>query len=219
MSRRFSRNFYRQDSRAVARALLGAHLHRRINGKTLVGKIVETEAYGVGDPACHAFRGATPRTKVLFEEAGYSYVYFTYGMYWCFNVVANDVGVGEAVLVRAVEPLEGIDIMRANRPTVKLDRDLTNGPGKLCMAFALDKKDNGLDLIEDPDLFITKGEKMKDSDISVSSRIGLTVATEYDWRYFVNGNPFVSPGKPSDVVQKAKANPGRDASKTRKKSG
>lgn len=197
MRKRFSRSFYRQASPIVARELLGAHLHRRVDGVELIGRIVETEAYGIGDEACHAFRGKTPRNEILFEDGGYSYVYFTYGMYYCFNVSTNEEGYAEAVLIRGLEPITGIEHMRERRPKAKRDRDLTNGPGKLCQAFAIDRRDNAIDLIESDELFITRGAALKSKQIGVSTRIGINVAVDYPWRFFINGNPYVSPGKPS----------------------
>lgn len=197
MHKRFSRAFFQQSSPVVAKALLGAHLHRVIDGNTLIGRIVETEAYGIGDEACHAYRGKTPRNEILFESGGFSYVYFTYGMYYCFNVSTNERDLAEAVLIRGVEPIQGIEFMRTLRPKAKRDRDLTNGPGKLCQAFAIDRRDNAIDLIESDELFLTRGRVAKDESIGVSTRIGISVAIDYPWRFFINGNPYVSPGKPS----------------------
>lgn len=223
---RFRRNFYLQDSRSVAEQLLGAYLHRITeDGEELIGKIVETEAYGVGDAACHAFRGPTKRNQIMFREGGFSYVYFTYGMHFCFNVTTNAEGIGEAVLIRAVEPILGIEWMRAHRPNVKHDRELTSGPGRLCQAFGLTREQNGIDLIESDELFITKGttplltkergrgEVGKESGrgkaakesgtrevsnlIGTSTRIGINVAQDLPWRYFIEGNQYVSRAKPS----------------------
>jgi DNA-3-methyladenine glycosylase len=172
-----------------------------IDGHMLIGRIVETEAYGIGDEACHAFRGKTPRNEILFERGGFSYVYFTYGMYYCFNVSTNEQHQAEAVLIRGVEPVEGIEVMRTLRPKAKRDRDLTNGPGKLCQALAIDRRDNAIDLIESDELFLTRGRVGKGESIGVSTRIGISVAVDYPWRFYINGNPYVSPGKPSgDIV-------------------
>lgn len=196
-AKRFSRSFYQQASPIVAERLLGSYLHRVIDGVELIGKIVETEAYGVGDEACHAFRGVTPRTAVMFKEGGYSYVYFTYGMYFCFNVTCNEEGVGEAVLVRGLEPVAGIEKMRELRSKARRDRDLTNGPGKLCQAWSLTRTENGLDLVESDTLWITQAPAIQSNQIGVSTRIGINVAQHYPWRFFISGNEFVSPGKPS----------------------
>jgi DNA-3-methyladenine glycosylase len=200
MLKRYDRSFYRQESPIVARALLGANLHHRVAGEELVGRIVETEAYGIGDEACHAFRGKTPRNEILFEDGGFSYVYFTYGMYYCFNVSTNVTGLAEAVLIRGLEPVQGTEFMRGKRPKARKDKDLTNGPGKLCQAFAINRSQNAIDLIESDDLFITRGGLKKGEQIQVSTRIGITVAVDYPWRFYINGNPYVSPGKPSGTT-------------------
>ncbi len=203
-SKPFSRKFYSQASPIVAQRLLGSHLHRVIDGEQLIGRIVETEAYGIGDEACHAFRGKTPRNAIMFGEGGFSYVYFTYGMHHCFNVTANQEGMAEAVLIRAVEPVEGIEKMQVLRwggggaaHHALQKRDLTNGPGKLCQAFGLTRSDNGIDLIESEELFITSARPVAPNLIGVSSRIGINVAKHYPWRFFIKGNEFVSRGKPS----------------------
>ena len=196
-NKRFSRRFYRQASTVVAERLLGSYLHRMIDGVELIGKIVETEAYGIGDEACHAFRGMTPRNAVLFGDGGYSYVYFTYGMHYCFNVSTNEEGVAEAVLIRGVEPVAGIEEMRRLRTKARKDRDLSNGPGKICQAFALTRDDNAIDLIESDQIFISQGPAIPSNQIGRSSRIGISVATQLQWRYFIKGNEYVSPAKPS----------------------
>ncbi len=194
---RVPKRFYNRPATIVAKELLGKHLHRVLNGEELIGRIVEAEAYGARDPACHAFRGKTPRNTILFGEPGFSYVYFTYGMYHCFNVSCEEEHVAEAVLVRGIEPLQGIDTMRKLRPQAKRERDLTNGPGKICQAFSLDRKLNGIDLASSDELFITNGDTIRGIDIRTSTRIGLTIAKEYEWRFFIKDNLFVSPGKPS----------------------
>lgn len=203
-SKPFSRKFYSQASPIVAQRLLGSYLNRVIGGVHLIGRIVETEAYGIGDEACHAFRGKTPRNAIMFGEGGFSYVYFTYGMHHCFNVTANEEGLGEAVLIRAVEPIEGIEKMHVLRgggggaaPHAVKKRDLTNGPGKLCQAFGLSRNDNAIDLIESEELFITSARPIDPNLIGVSSRIGINVAKHYPWRFFIKGNEYVSRAKPS----------------------
>jgi DNA-3-methyladenine glycosylase len=195
-SKRFKRAFFRRSAVDVAREMLGCYLHRKLeSGVELVGKIVETEAYTMTDPSCHAYKGKTPRTEHLFGDAGYSYIYFTYGTYWCLNVVANEEEQGEAILIRGIEPIIGIEEMRKRRPAAKKDKDLTNGPGKICLAFDLDKHENKLDIIDGDVLWLTKGEMGKSFDLGVSSRIGISVAQDYPWRFYVKGNPYVSPGK------------------------
>lgn len=186
------RSFYHRPTLTVARELLGARLVRRLdNGLLLVGKIVETEAYiGQEDPACHAARGRTPRTAIMYGPPGYAYIYFTYGMHYCLNAVTEQEGFPAAVLIRAVEPLQGLEVMRQfyNRPHVSR---LTNGPGKLCRAFALDRSLNGADLCGDI-LFIAAGEEVAEQDIAVTPRIGIRAGREYPWRFFLKNNPFVS---------------------------
>jgi DNA-3-methyladenine glycosylase len=197
-NKRFSRTFFRQSSTIVAKEILGAYLHHVLDGEELIGKIVETEAYCVGDEACHAFRGKTPRNAVMFGEGGFSYIYFTYGMHHCFNITANEEGVAEAVLVRAIEPVKGIETMRALRPKATRDRDITNGPGKLCQAMSLTRKENGIDLIESDMLFLTRGESpISANHIGVSTRIGINVAQEHLWRFYLKENEYVSRTKPS----------------------
>ncbi|HZK76480.1 MAG TPA: DNA-3-methyladenine glycosylase [Candidatus Kapabacteria bacterium] len=194
---RFRRSFYIRHSPLVAKELLGAYLHRVIDGEELIGKIVETEAYGVGDAACHAFRGKTPRNAIMFDEGGFSYIYFTYGMHFCFNISTNVEGVAEAVLIRAVEPVHGIEMMRERRPKVRLDRELTSGPGRLCQAFGLTREQNAIDLIESDELFITRGKPVAANLIGVSTRIGINVAQDFPWRFFIKENENVSRTKPS----------------------
>lgn len=197
-SKRFQRAFFRQSSTVIAKEILGAYLHRVLNGEELIGKIVETEAYCVNDEACHAFRGKTQRNAVMFDEGGFSYIYFTYGMHHCFNITANEEGIAEAVLVRAIEPVKGIETMRTLRPKAIQDRELTNGPGKLCQALNLTRNENGIDLIESDMLYITRGERAVPANhLGVSTRIGINVAQDFLWRFFIKENDYVSRTKPS----------------------
>ena len=148
----------------------------------------------MADPASHAYRGKTKRNEVMFLQGGHLYVYFTYGMHFCANVVTRDQGIGEAALIRAVEPVEGIEIMRRNRlavnPRVK-DKDLTSGPARFCQAFGIGRKENGADLMSKM-IFIAKGVKIPARKIASSPRIGIHVAMERKWRFFVKGNTWVS---------------------------
>jgi DNA-3-methyladenine glycosylase len=186
------RAFYDRDPALVSRELLGAVLECRSPEGVASGRIVETEAYvGPHDPACHAVFGNTPRTKSLFAPAGTSYVYLIYGMYWCFNAVTREEGFGSAVLVRALEPLEGEPLMHARRPRVKSRHDLTNGPGKLCLALGIDGAHDGLSL-DDPPLRILSGQAVPDDQVLVSPRIGITKAADWPLRFFIAGNSFVS---------------------------
>ena len=184
--------FYDRDTEIVSRELLGAVLECRSAEGVTRGRIVETEAYlGPDDPACHAAAGLTSRTVHLFGPPAVSYVYLIYGMYWCFNAVTRERGHGSAVLVRAVEPIDGIDLMRRRRPKVRRDRDLTNGPGKLCLAMGIDGTMSGLSLRGVP-LVIRAGTSLPDSDVDVTPRIGITRAAEWPLRYLVRDSAFVS---------------------------
>jgi DNA-3-methyladenine glycosylase len=158
--------------------------------KRLSGRIVETEAYPIGDPAGHAFRGLTPGNRSLFLERGHAYVYFTYGSSFMLNVSAERPGVGAGVLVRALEPLEGIECMMKQRGTREL-RDLTRGPGRLATAFAIDKRYDGLDLCVPGTIWL--GATVRPTGkIGVSVRIGINRAVRKPWRFFERGNPHVS---------------------------
>jgi DNA-3-methyladenine glycosylase len=184
--------FYDRPTELVSRELLGAVLECTTPEGVTRGRIVETEAYlGPDDPACHAAAGLTNRTKHLFGPPGISYVYLIYGMYWCFNAVTRERGHGAAVLVRAVHPTHGIELMRRRRPKVKRDRDLTNGPGKLCMAMGIDGSMSGLPLREPP-LMIRAGDPVPDDDVVVTPRVGITQAADWPLRYLVRDDPYVS---------------------------
>jgi DNA-3-methyladenine glycosylase len=185
--------FYEQPTVQVARQLLGKYLVRKHpDGKT-VGRIVETEAYvGPKDLACHASRGRTARTEVMFGPAGHAYVYFIYGMYYCLNVVTEGVDHPSAVLIRALEPVEGIDLMKARRRTEVL-RNLTSGPGKLCQAFAIDKLLNGADVCANVLYVEDRGEPAP--KILAAPRVGVDYAGKWKdkpWRFLIRGNEFVS---------------------------
>jgi DNA-3-methyladenine glycosylase len=185
-------SFYDRETEAVSRDLLGAVLECRTPEGIVSGRIVETEAYiGEHDPACHAAAGKTDRTKWLYGPPGTAYVYFIYGVHWCFNAVTRAAGDPSAVLVRALEPLDGIDAMRQRRPAARADRDLTNGPGKLCAALGIDGRHNGLRLDRLP-LRIRAGEPVPDSEVLVSPRIGITKAAHWPLRWYIADNPYVS---------------------------
>lgn len=194
------RSFYLRPTLRVAKDLLGKHLVRIHRGRPLIGKIVEVESYREDDPASHSYRGRTKRTEVMFWSGGYLYVYFTYGMHFCANVVTGPEGKGEAVLIRSVEPIEGVEVMKRNRSfgaTGKRgngDGNLTNGPAKFCQAFAIGRKDNGADLLGD-EIYIVRGEKIPIQKIGRSGRIGIRNGVEKRWRFFVKGNAWVSKTK------------------------
>lgn len=174
---------------ACAKRLLGCWLVREINGQTLVGRIVETEAYHQRDAASHSYRGKTPRTEIMFGPAGFAYVYFTYGMHYCFNVVTGAAGEGSAVLIRAIEPIEGIDEMAKRRSRGGVE--LTNGPAKLCQALAINGELNKHDLRLSP-LQIIAQPKLPASKIIATTRIGISKDTHRTWRFYVKESPFVS---------------------------
>jgi DNA-3-methyladenine glycosylase len=189
----FPASFYDRPTELVSRELLGAELECTTAEGVTRGRIVETEAYlGPDDPACHAAAGLTPRTLHLFGPPGRSYVYLIYGMYWCFNAVTRERGHGAAVLVRAVHPTVGLELMRRRRSSVKRERDLTNGPGKLCLAMGIVGSMNGLPL-QRPPIVIRAGAPVPDADVEVTPRIGITRAAEWPLRYLVRDDPFVSP--------------------------
>jgi DNA-3-methyladenine glycosylase len=184
------RRLLADDGRAVAPVLLNKLL---AHGDT-VGRIVEVEAYaGIEDPASHAFRGETPRTAVMFGPAGHLYVYFTYGMHWCANVVCGEDGTASAVLIRAVAPVEGLEAMRTRRLAARRDRDLTNGPAKVCQALGIDGEQNGADLVSgDRGVLLLDDGTPPPDEPAVSTRIGISVGTEHEWRWFVADDPYVS---------------------------
>lgn len=181
----FPRSFYNHPTLTVARELLGAHLVHQLNDhQQLIGKIVETEAYiGEDDPACHAARGRTNRTEIMYGRPGYAYIYFIYGMYYCLNAVTEREGFPAAVLIRAVEPLEGIEQMRRFRHKAGRHQ-LSNGPGKLCQAFGLDKSLNGADLCGSK-LYIAPGIPPEADEIAASPRIGIRAGKEHPWRFYI----------------------------------
>ena len=186
----------RADTISAAQALLGAVLWHKTAEGVSVGRIVETEAYVFGDPACHASRGMTKRTAVMFGPPGRAYIYFVYGMYHCFNVVTHSEGTGEAVLVRALEPLEGFDLMEQRRKTHEI-KQLCNGPAKLVLALGIHAKQNGVDLSHG-DLRLLSSQSYpgwnarKPPKIKSGPRIGITVAMDWPLRFYVEGNDFVS---------------------------
>lgn len=192
MPSKLPRAFYLHPTLQVAKGLLGQLIVRNYRGRRLVGKIVEVEAYrGSIDPASHAYRGRTKRNDVMFWEGGHLYVYFTYGMHFCANVVTRKQGIAEAVLIRAVEPLQGIEEMRKLRGKGVTDVNLTNGPAKFCKAFGIKRKENGLSLLGH-EVYLAAGIKIPRANIEVSSRIGIRAGMNKQWRFFVKRNTWVS---------------------------
>jgi DNA-3-methyladenine glycosylase len=192
--RRLPRSFYDRDPLEVAPALLNkvlVHAER-------AGRIVEVEAYrGADDPASHAFRGPTARNATMFGPPGHLYVYFTYGMHWCANVVCAHGGRGGAVLLRALAPLEGVAAMRRARGGSRRVTELCSGPAKLCQALGIDRSFDGADLVvADRGVTILDDGVPPPAEPGVGPRIGISVATEHPWRFFVPGDPNVSRPRP-----------------------
>lgn len=192
MARILQSGFYDRETEVVAQELLGALLVCESPAGRSSGMIVETEAYlGEHDEACHAVAGITHRTTPLYGRPGIAYVYFIYGMHWCFNAVTRAEGLPSAVLVRALEPVEGIALMRLRRPRASRDIDLTNGPGKLSAALGIDGSMNRYPLQRRP-LVIREGERVDATSIETTPRIGITRSADWPLRYFIRGNPYVS---------------------------
>lgn len=192
--RRLPRDFYARPVLEVARDALGKLLVHEHEGQALVGRIVETEAYrGPEDLAAHSAGGRrTARNEVMWGRAGHAYVFFVYGMHWHLNLVTGEPGEPHAVLIRGVEPLEGIELMAERRGMSPNRRELTNGPGKLCVAFDIDKRHAGYDLTRGRELYLADGPRTK---AVRARRIGVDYAgawAERPWRFLVPGNPYVS---------------------------
>lgn len=191
------RRFFEPSAQEVAPALLGHFLLRSTREGIFGGIIVETEAYITGDPSCHAFRGPTPRTRAMWEEPGFSYVYFIYGCHFCFNAVCREAGSAEAVLVRAIEPTVGIEMLRQNR-NVQRERDLTNGPGKLCAAMQIGRGEDGVDICNAKSpLFIAQNPDASTlitarGPVVQTTRIGIKVAADWPLRWYLGGSTCVS---------------------------
>ncbi|MGE5797574.1 MAG: DNA-3-methyladenine glycosylase [Ignavibacteria bacterium] len=194
---KLNRSFYTRNVLIVAKELLGKILVKRNGTKILSGRIAEVEAYdGSIDQAAHTFRGITERNKIMFGTGGFLYVYFTYGNHYCCNIVTGEEGSGTAVLIRAVEPVTGINIMIKNRfgrdlLNEKEKFNLTSGPGKVCRAFAITMDHYGTDLTGD-EIYILDSPQMKPEEITVSRRIGIIKSVDLPWRFYIKENPYVS---------------------------
>jgi DNA-3-methyladenine glycosylase len=196
---RLARPFFARDTLTVARDLLGRHLVRLLDGRRVSGEIVETEAYiGEEDEASHASPGPTERNAAMYGPPGQAYVYLIYGMYHCFNIVTERQGFPAAVLVRALEPLEGLDLMRERRGRVGARdvRKLTSGPGRLCQALAIDGRHDGADLCSsEVSLFLEAGDPVSDGEVATGPRVnvrGDETALNAPWRFYVKNHPHVS---------------------------
>ena len=193
---RMNRSFFRQDTVQLAQKLLGCLLVHRTQAGVTGGMIVETEAYvGAVDKACHAYRNRSERTEIMFHDGGVAYVYLIYGMHCCFNVVTGPEGAGNAVLIRALEPVFGMDLMCRRRGTGRIE-NLCSGPGKLCQALDITRKEYGMDLCdENGPLFLTPFRHFDNDQIASSRRINVDYAEEaaaWPWRFYVKDNMYVS---------------------------
>lgn len=192
---KLTREFYERDTLTVARELLGKHIVRNTSEGSTTGKIVEVEAYiGPDDAAAHTFRGLrSNRTEVAFGPGGYAYVYLIYGMHHCLNIVTNTVNKPEVVLIRALEPVDGLELMKIRRKTEVIG-NLCSGPGKLCSAMNITRQENGIDLCKEA-LFLLDRPVVPPEDILATPRINIDYAQEakdYLWRYIIKENKFVS---------------------------
>ena len=178
------------DTAALAHYLIGKVVVRELPEGRVSGRIVETEAYVIGDAAGHAYRGMTARNRSLFLEPGHAYVYLAYGVAWMLNVSSEAAGIGAGVLIRALEPLEGMAIMRANRGVDRL-RDLARGPGRLCAALRIDRSLDGLDLCQEGPLWLGRDDH-ESGEIGESIRIGISKDADRPLRFYLRGSPFVS---------------------------
>lgn len=195
-SPKLEQNFYIRDILEVAKELLGKIFIRKIGQLIFAGKIVEVEAYDTGDEASHSFNGISDRNRVMFENGGLLYVYFIYGVHYCCNVVTGKDDHGAAVLIRAIEPLNHLELLAKNRfnkitMNEKEKINLTNGPAKICQAFQIGKSDNGTSLIAD-DIYILDTPKIKEDQIIQTTRIGISRSKELPWRFYIKDNKFVS---------------------------
>ena len=186
------RRFYTRETLTVAKELLGKELIRHINDGRLTGRIVEVEAYlGNNDPGSHAYRGITPRNRLMFGKGGFAYIYFTYGMHYCFNAVTEKQNVPGAVLIRALEPTMGLETMVKNRGDKNVF-NLTSGPAKLTKALNITKEQNGLDLTRRGELFISELNDEEDLEVVSTKRVGLKAGVDKPWRFYIKNNKFVS---------------------------
>lgn len=200
MQSKLLRRFYRRKTRTVAKQLLGKILVHKTNEGIISGKIVETEAYlGQRDPGSHASRGITERNKIMFGRAGIAYIYFVYGKHYCLNIVTEKEGVAGAVLIRALEPIDGIELMKRNREKDWLWVRLTNGPGRLTQALGITSSMNGTDLTGNR-LFVMSRAQCKterNSSIISTGRVGIKKGDKLPYRYHIEGNSFVSRSYPA----------------------
>lgn len=202
---RLSRAFFARPAPEIAPELLGRTLVRMLpDGERVSGRIVEAEAYEPDDPASHAFRGPTSRNATMFGPPGRLYVYFTYGNHWMANVVTRGRGEGSAVLLRALEPLEGVEGMRRRRGRER-DTDLCSGPGKLCRALEIDRALDGADLVRGREIWLEPGRAVEPAGIARGVRVGVSVGLDRPWRFTVAGDRFTSRGRPGPPTARRRA--------------
>ena len=201
---RLPRSFYARAATEVAPALLGQILVRTLSdGTRAAARIVEVEAYGPDDPASHAFRGMTPRNAAMFGPPGHLYVYFTYGTHFCMNAVCGRPGEGTAVLLRAGEPLEGVEGMRARRGRERTV-ELCSGPGRFTQALGVTRSEDGADLVDGGALWLERAPRSESIEIGI--RVGVRETT-LPWRYWLEDNPFVSRGRPGPPTPRVRPSP------------
>ncbi len=194
---KLDRQFYTRDLLAVANQLLGKLIVKKEKGKILSGKIVEVEAYdGSIDEAAHTFIGKTKRNEIMFNEGGYLYVYFTYGNHYCCNVVTGQEGKGTAILIRAIEPVDGVATMIKNRFNRNLLNEkekynLTSGPGKVCQAMSINKNHYGIDLTGE-EIYLIDQPIVEMQNVVITKRIGIKKSVDLPWRFYIKDNPYVS---------------------------
>jgi DNA-3-methyladenine glycosylase len=188
-----TRASFERPAPVVAPTLLGRHLVRQLSdGRRRRIRIVETEAYERDDPPSHSFRGETARTAAMFGPPGHLYVYLIYGLHHCLNVVTGSPGHGAAVLLRAAEPLEGLDAMAASRGVDDVRR-LCRGPARLAQALAIDRSSNGADLLREGEVWLEPGERVPQTRVTATRRIGISTGTEELWRWVETGSPWATP--------------------------
>jgi DNA-3-methyladenine glycosylase len=193
VARRYARSSLAGPSDEVAPTLLGGVLARRLAGGVVRARIVEVEAYGPEDPASHAFAGRTARNHVMFGRPGHLYVYFTYGMHHCMNVVTGGEGDGSAILLRAGEPVDGLDLLRRGRPAT-VDANLCRGPARWATAFEVDLGLNGADLVRGDQIWLERGPHLPAAAIGAGPRIGIRRAADVPWRFTEKASPWLSKG-------------------------